>query len=146
MAGIAFPGTAYPEVCRLGQATLPDAVTVLGNGDIDIPGLGTVRQGFTRTSRGMFALGRLATGHVMIQQLYSPLLPGQTVDIELDFANAGQVGPDDVTPRVLVTVPTTPRLDAVNALVKDLPEPASQLLYVVLFDRAVLALLGLLKE
>jgi periplasmic copper chaperone A len=31
------------------------------------------------------------TGHVMIQKLYGALLPGQTVDIELDFANAGQV-------------------------------------------------------
>ena len=67
MAGIAFPGTAYPEVNRLGQGTLSDAVTVLGNGDIDVPGLGAVRQGFTRTGRGVFAFGRLAAGHVMIQ-------------------------------------------------------------------------------
>lgn len=64
----------------------------------------------------------------------------------VDFANAGQVGSDGVTPRVLVTVPTTKRLDAVNALVTELPEPASQLIYVALFDRAVLALLSLLKE
>lgn len=67
MTGIAFPGTIYPEVYRLGQATLSDAVTVLDNGDIDVPGLGTVRRGFTRTGRGMFAFGRLAPGRVMIQ-------------------------------------------------------------------------------
>jgi 2-polyprenyl-6-methoxyphenol hydroxylase-like FAD-dependent oxidoreductase len=37
MAGIAFPGTTYPEVNRLGQVTLPDSVTRLGNGDLDVP-------------------------------------------------------------------------------------------------------------
>jgi copper(I)-binding protein len=31
------------------------------------------------------------TGHVMIQQLYGPLQAGQTVNIQLTFANAGQV-------------------------------------------------------
>jgi 2-polyprenyl-6-methoxyphenol hydroxylase-like FAD-dependent oxidoreductase len=67
LAGIAFPGTTYPEVNRLCQGTLSDAVTVLGNGDIDVPGLGTIRQGFTRTGRGVFAFGRQAAGRVMIQ-------------------------------------------------------------------------------
>jgi 2-polyprenyl-6-methoxyphenol hydroxylase-like FAD-dependent oxidoreductase len=67
LAGIAFPGTTYPEVHRLGQGTLADDVTVLGNGDIDVPGLGLVRPGFTRTGRGVFAFGQLAPGHVMIQ-------------------------------------------------------------------------------
>src|SRR5258708_3119114 len=67
LAGIAFPGTTYPEAHRLGQGTLADDVTVLGNGDIDVPGLGLVRRGFTRTGRGVFAFGRLAPGHVMIQ-------------------------------------------------------------------------------
>ena len=67
LAGIAFPGTTYPEVNRLGQGTLSDAVTMLGNGDIDVPGLGTVRQGFTRTGCGVFAFGRQAAGRVMIQ-------------------------------------------------------------------------------
>jgi hypothetical protein len=31
------------------------------------------------------------TGHVMIEKLFGPLLPGQTVDLDLTFANAGQV-------------------------------------------------------
>ncbi|MEU6740684.1 FAD-dependent monooxygenase [Streptosporangium sandarakinum] len=56
-AGIDFPGTVYPEVNRLAQVTLPDSVTVLGNGDLDVPGFGTVRAGFTRTDRGLFGLG-----------------------------------------------------------------------------------------
>ncbi|WP_433726452.1 FAD-dependent monooxygenase [Nocardia sp. CA-129566] len=55
MAGFAFPGTTYPEVNRLGQVTVPDSLTVLDNGDIDVPGLGRIRSGFTRTDRGVFA-------------------------------------------------------------------------------------------
>ncbi|NAS25720.1 NAD(P)-binding protein [Herbidospora sp. NEAU-GS84] len=56
-AGIPFPGTTYPEVNRLGQVTLPGTVTVLGNGDLDVPGFGAVRAGFTRTDRGLFGVG-----------------------------------------------------------------------------------------
>ncbi|WP_369392450.1 FAD-dependent monooxygenase [Streptomyces sp. CG1] len=56
-AGIPFPGTTYPEVNRLAQVTLPDTVTVLGSGDLHVPGFGTIRAGFTRTDRGLFGLG-----------------------------------------------------------------------------------------
>jgi 2-polyprenyl-6-methoxyphenol hydroxylase-like FAD-dependent oxidoreductase len=56
-AGIAFPGTVYPEVNRLAQVTLPESVTVLGNGDLDVVGHGTVRAGFTRTDRGLLGVG-----------------------------------------------------------------------------------------
>jgi 2-polyprenyl-6-methoxyphenol hydroxylase-like FAD-dependent oxidoreductase len=66
-AGIPFPGTTYPEVNRLGQVTLPDSVTRLGNGDLDVPGLGRVRAGFTRTDRGVFACGSLASGSLLVQ-------------------------------------------------------------------------------
>ncbi|WP_330253000.1 FAD-dependent monooxygenase [Nocardia sp. NBC_00565] len=55
LAGIPFPGTTYPEVNRLAQVTVPDSVTVLDNGDIDVPGLGRIHAGFTRTDRGVFA-------------------------------------------------------------------------------------------
>ncbi len=66
-AGIPFPGTTYPEVNRLGQATLADSVTRLDNGDIDVPGLGRLRPGFTRTDRGVFAFGRLTPGGLLVQ-------------------------------------------------------------------------------
>ncbi|MFC4112871.1 FAD-dependent monooxygenase [Nonomuraea zeae] len=56
-AGIGFPGTTYPEVNRLAQVTLPETVTVLGNGDLDVPGFGTIRAGFTRTDQGLFGVG-----------------------------------------------------------------------------------------
>ncbi|MFG6202046.1 FAD-dependent monooxygenase [Nonomuraea sp. JJY05] len=56
-AGIPFPGTTYPEVNRLAQVTLPETVTVLGNGDLDGPGFGTIRAGFTRTDHGLFGVG-----------------------------------------------------------------------------------------
>ena len=66
-AGIPFPGTTYPEVNRLGQATVPDAVTRLGNGDLDVPGLGRIRAGFTRTDRGVFGFGSLPSGDLLLQ-------------------------------------------------------------------------------
>ncbi|HEX3589614.1 MAG TPA: FAD-dependent monooxygenase [Pseudonocardiaceae bacterium] len=66
-AGIPFPGTSYREVNRLGQVAVPESVTWLDNGDLDVPGLGTVRAGFTRTDRGVFALGSLSTGMLLVQ-------------------------------------------------------------------------------
>lgn len=67
LAGIPFPGTTYPEVNRLGQVALHDAVTRLDNGDLDVPGLGTIRAGFTSTDRGVFAFGSQANGMLMVQ-------------------------------------------------------------------------------
>lgn len=62
MAGIAFPGTTYPEVNRLVQATVADSVTVLDNGDLIVAGGATIRAGFTRTERGLFANGSTTPG------------------------------------------------------------------------------------
>jgi 2-polyprenyl-6-methoxyphenol hydroxylase-like FAD-dependent oxidoreductase len=64
---IPFPGTTYPEVNRMGQVTVPDSVTQLGGGDLDVPGLGRIRQGFTLTDRGMFAFGSLTSGGLLVQ-------------------------------------------------------------------------------
>jgi len=70
LAGIPFPGTTYPEVNRLGRVSLGDSVTRFGNGDLDVPGLGRVRAGFTRTENGVFGLGShagsLGPGVVMV--------------------------------------------------------------------------------
>ena len=57
LAGIPFPGTTYPEVQRLAQVTVPESVTLLENGDIDVAGVGRISFGFTRTEHGEFALG-----------------------------------------------------------------------------------------
>lgn len=62
MAGIGFPGLTYPEVNRLGQFTMPDSVTLRDDGDYDIPGLGRLRSGFTRTERGEFAIASYTPG------------------------------------------------------------------------------------
>jgi 2-polyprenyl-6-methoxyphenol hydroxylase-like FAD-dependent oxidoreductase len=67
LAAIPFPGTTYPEVNRLGQVTVPDSVTHLDNGDLDVPGLGRIRAGFTRTNRGVFGFGSLASGVLLLQ-------------------------------------------------------------------------------
>jgi 2-polyprenyl-6-methoxyphenol hydroxylase-like FAD-dependent oxidoreductase len=56
LAAISFPGITYPEVNRLGQVTIPESVTVLDNGDIEVAGT-KIPFGFTTTERGMFALG-----------------------------------------------------------------------------------------
>ncbi|RDI68814.1 FAD-dependent monooxygenase [Nocardia pseudobrasiliensis] len=56
-AGIPFSGTVYPEVNRLAQIIVPDSVTRLDGGDLEVPGFGTVRAGFTRTERGLFGMG-----------------------------------------------------------------------------------------
>ena len=57
LAGFPFPGTTYPEVQRLALVTVPDSVTLLENGDIEVAGVGRIAFGFTRTERGEFALG-----------------------------------------------------------------------------------------
>lgn len=57
LADIPFPGTTYPEIQRLAQVTVPESVTVLENGDLEVAGVGRIGFGFTRTERGEFALG-----------------------------------------------------------------------------------------
>ena len=65
-AGIPFPGTTYPEVHRLGEVTLPDSVTRLDNGDLEVPGVGRIAAGFTRSDRGVFGLGALTSEVLMV--------------------------------------------------------------------------------
>ncbi len=57
LADIPFPGTTYPEVQRLAMVSVPESVTVLEDGDIDVAGVGRIGFGFTRTEHGEFALG-----------------------------------------------------------------------------------------
>jgi len=57
MADISFPGTTYPEVQRLAQFTVPESVTVLENGDLEVEGVGRFSFGFTRNDRGEYAVG-----------------------------------------------------------------------------------------
>ena len=57
LAGILFPGITYPEVQRLAAVTVPESVSVLDNGDLDVAGVGRIAFGFTRTDRGEFAQG-----------------------------------------------------------------------------------------
>jgi 2-polyprenyl-6-methoxyphenol hydroxylase-like FAD-dependent oxidoreductase len=66
-AGIPFPGITYPEVNRLAQATVPDSVTRLDDGGLEVPGLGPIRPGFTRTDRGVFGFGSLTSGVLLLQ-------------------------------------------------------------------------------
>lgn len=64
----------------------------------------------------------------------------------LDFYQRGQLGPNGVMPRVLLSTITEQRREAVHDLVAGLPEPASTLFVVTLDRDTLLALLGSLKE
>ena len=55
LAGIPFPGTSLPEIERLAAVTVPDSVTVLGDGGLHVPGVGEVPFGYTATEHGVFA-------------------------------------------------------------------------------------------
>ena len=55
LAGIPFPGTSLPEIERLASVTVPDSVTVLDGGGLDVLGVGTIPFGYTATERGVFA-------------------------------------------------------------------------------------------
>jgi hypothetical protein len=69
----------------------------------------------------------------------------------VDFANAGQLGPDEVIPRVLVVVNhdnaavIEKRFTAVLELIEGLPEPSRQLLHVVRFNQAISHVTGIIK-
>jgi 2-polyprenyl-6-methoxyphenol hydroxylase-like FAD-dependent oxidoreductase len=67
LVGIAFPGSTSAEVNRLAQVAVPGSVTRLDNGDLDVPGLGRLRAGFTRTDRGVFAFGSRGEGDLLVQ-------------------------------------------------------------------------------
>ncbi|WP_245644544.1 FAD-dependent oxidoreductase [Nocardioides jensenii] len=55
LAGIPFPGTAFPEIERLASVTVPEGVTVLDDGSLDVDGVGGIPFGYTATERGVFA-------------------------------------------------------------------------------------------
>jgi len=55
LAGIPFAGTSLPEIERLASVTVPDPVTVLADGSLDVRGVGTIPFGYTATERGVFA-------------------------------------------------------------------------------------------
>lgn len=57
LAGIDFPGITYPEVNRLAQFTMPPEITRKANGDLEIPGYGTLPFGYTHNPRGTIAQG-----------------------------------------------------------------------------------------
>jgi hypothetical protein len=63
----------------------------------------------------------------------------------VDFANTGQLGPDRVVPRVLVTVPHERRLTGVLDLIASLPEPAAALIQAVRSEQAATHLVATLR-
>lgn len=68
------------------------------------------------------------------------------LNIFLDAAHAGHLGPDDILPRVLVVVPDEPRRHAVADLIARLPAPAPRLLHVETQADAVRFLVTVLRD
>lgn len=64
----------------------------------------------------------------------------------LDFFQRGQLGPNGVMPRVLITVPNERRQDTVQRTLDHLAEPAATLLHVVTHAQVVHYLVSVLRE
>lgn len=70
LAGMGFPGITYPEVHRLADVAAPQGM-VLHGGELDVPGVGPVAPGFTRTEHGVFAFAQLQTGRLVLNTVVS---------------------------------------------------------------------------
>lgn len=64
----------------------------------------------------------------------------------LDFYSRGQLGPSDVMPRVVFSVPSPQRRDAVARMIDYLPEPASDLFLACIDHETAFSLLNALRE
>jgi hypothetical protein len=64
----------------------------------------------------------------------------------LDFVRRGQRGPQGVVPRVLVSVPTEKRRQAVAEIISQLPPPANRLMRIVTHEHAAPFIVEVLRE
>jgi Replication-relaxation len=64
----------------------------------------------------------------------------------LEFFNQGQRGPNGVMPRVLVSVPNEARKEAVQGVIRRLPDPAEKLLHATTSPQVPRYLLRVLRE
>ncbi len=64
----------------------------------------------------------------------------------LDFVVRGQLGPQGVVPRILVSTVTTERRDAIRAIVSHLPDPAPALMRIETADKAATRMLRSLRD
>ena len=88
LAGIAFPGTTYPETQRLGQVVFPDPLTRHDNGDLEVPGLGRVVAGaFRRTEGGLFGFGWISADVALVSTTEDE--DTGVVDAPVDLAEFG---------------------------------------------------------
>lgn len=117
----AEPATWYPD--GRGGLLKPDAYTRIQHGDIEDCWWIEV----DRATESIPTLKRKLLAYV-------------------DFARAGQLGPDGIMPRVLVTVPHDHRLTAVRDLVEALPDPAQQLILPTLHDQAAGTMINILRS
>ena len=63
----------------------------------------------------------------------------------VEFARSGNVGPDGIMPRIMVTLPHDHRLAAARTMIDSLPSPAVELITVTLHDQAVQLMINILQ-
>jgi hypothetical protein len=64
----------------------------------------------------------------------------------LDYVKRGELGPDGVLPRVLITVPDERRSVAVSGVIAAMPEPASKMFVLSVEDHAISVVAEVLRE
>jgi hypothetical protein len=64
----------------------------------------------------------------------------------LDFVQRGQLGPENIVPRVLITVPNPARRDRVRVMLDRLPNPAQELFHIATENDAAPLLFQVLRE
>lgn len=64
----------------------------------------------------------------------------------LDFVQRGQIGPRDVIPRVLISVPDKRRMERIQKILSGLPPPVGELLFVSTHEQTAAFLLEALRE
>lgn len=66
-AGIAFPGVTMTDtISRVGHVTLPESMLIRATGELDVPELGRLPFGFTRTETGGFAFAEIEPGRPIV--------------------------------------------------------------------------------
>lgn len=77
-AGIGFPTLTGDQLTRQGEVTLPASMHVADTGELDVPGLGRLPAGFTRTPTGTFGYGSFRPGSCRIAVTESTPPPAAT--------------------------------------------------------------------
>jgi 2-polyprenyl-6-methoxyphenol hydroxylase-like FAD-dependent oxidoreductase len=72
LAGVGFPGTAYPEIHRLATVTWPAEIAVRDDDAYDVPGYGRLPWGYGQFEGGIFAIASSEPGWLVLYTSEAP--------------------------------------------------------------------------